>query len=161
MGKLKTLIKSVVFPLVYDDVFFVGRGFHSKLLRPFFTRSLVSTTRTRIRFESGKCLICYLILSLILLIISQELASPLLYNISNLQFNRQHTPPKRIGTFNMQHLLTTILVLLPLAAASPFLPRQARNATTQLTFTGAGASFSITAPVDGSTFQLGESTTPP
>lgn len=61
----------------------------------------------------------------------------------------------------MQHFLTTILVLLPLAAASPFLPRQARNATTQLTFTGAGATFSVTAPVDGSTFQLGESHNPP
>lgn len=54
----------------------------------------------------------------------------------------------------------TLLALLPLAAASPFLPRQAAAAngtaaaTTQLTFTGAGASFSVTAPVDGTTFQL-------
>lgn len=61
----------------------------------------------------------------------------------------------------MHFLATTNLVLLPFAAASPFLPRQARNATTQLTFTGAGASFSVTAPVDGTTFQLGESNEAP
>ncbi|KAG6358279.1 hypothetical protein INS49_014163 [Diaporthe citri] len=38
------------------------------------------------------------------------------------------------------------------SAAPSLLPRQA--ATTQLTFTGAGASFSVTAPVDGSAVTL-------
>lgn len=52
-------------------------------------------------------------------------------------------------------IFAAVLLLLPLATASPFLPRQAAtNSTTQLTFTGAGASFSVTAPVDGSTFQV-------
>lgn len=42
------------------------------------------------------------------------------------------------------------------SAAPSLLPRQA--ATTQLTFTGAGASFSVNAPVDGSAVTLSKST---
>lgn len=60
----------------------------------------------------------------------------------------------------MQFSAILVAVLLPLVAASPLLPRQtngtttAGGATTQLTFTGAGASFAVTAPVDGTTFQI-------
>ncbi|KAJ0116774.1 hypothetical protein N8I77_003062 [Diaporthe amygdali] len=49
--------------------------------------------------------------------------------------------------------LIIFAALVGLTSAAPsLLPRQA--ATTQLTFTGAGAAFSVTAPVDGSNVTL-------
>ncbi|KAI3394193.1 hypothetical protein diail_3148 [Diaporthe ilicicola] len=49
--------------------------------------------------------------------------------------------------------LIIFAALVDITSAAPsLLPRQA--ATTQLTFTGAGASFSVTAPVDGSNVAL-------
>lgn len=61
----------------------------------------------------------------------------------------------------MQFFFASLACLLGLATAAPssyhILPRQSNTtaaATTQLTFTGAGSSFSVTAPLDGSNFKI-------
>lgn len=71
----------------------------------------------------------------------------------HLIFSFQHSLLYIIITMSYSWAIIIFAALFGITSAAPsLLPRQA--ATTQLTFTGAGASFSVNAPVDGSAVSL-------